>query len=109
MSPRHCCHRAARGPENAPRPASGWRRGVEIAGWIIPSATLALLPKCPVCVAIYVALFSGVGISLASASILRTSLLILCIVALSYLALKRLCRLGKSSTRRSAPRLARAL
>jgi hypothetical protein len=64
-----------------------------MAGWIIPSATLVLLPKCPACVALYVALFSGVGISIASASRLRTSLEILCATALLYLAVKRLFRL----------------
>ena len=41
----------------------------------------------------YVALFSGVGISVASASHLRTSLLVLCVAALLGLALKRICRL----------------
>ncbi len=92
MNIRRCCQSATGEPDNAPRPASHWRRGVEIAGWIIPSATLVLLPKCPVCVALYVALFSGVGISLASASILRTSLLIVCVAALCCLALNRLCR-----------------
>jgi len=90
----HCCHAAARDRDKAPRPASHWRRGVEIAGWIVPSATLVLLPKCPVCVAVYVALFSGVGISLASASNLRTSLLILCLAALLCLSVKRLWRLA---------------
>jgi hypothetical protein len=42
----------------------------------------------------YVALFSGAGISLASASNVRTSLLILSVAALLCLALKRLCRLA---------------
>jgi hypothetical protein len=46
-----------------------------------------------------VALFSGVGLSLASASKLRTSLLILCVAALSCLALKRLCRLASQKKR----------
>ncbi len=90
MNTRHCCQIATRDRDNAPQPASRWRRGGEIAGWIIPSATLILLPKCPACVAAYVALVTGVGISVASASNLRTSLLILCVAALVCLALKRL-------------------
>jgi hypothetical protein len=38
------------------------------------------------------ALFSGVGISAASASTLRTALVILCVATLLCLALKRVCR-----------------
>jgi hypothetical protein len=83
------------------RPASRLRRSGEIAGWIIPSATLVLLPKCPACVAAYVALFSGVGISVAGASNLRTSLLILCVAALFCLALKHLCRLASQNKARA--------
>jgi hypothetical protein len=93
VNTRHCCQIATRGRDNARRPASRLRRSGEITGWIIPSATLVLLPKCPACVAAYVALFSGVGISVASASNLRTLLLILCVAALLCLALKRLYRL----------------
>ncbi len=92
MNAGDCCHSATRDRDHASRPASRWRRAGEIAGWIIPSATLVLLPKCPACVAIYVALISGVGISLASASLLRTSLLVVCVVALVCLAVIRLCR-----------------
>jgi hypothetical protein len=92
MNARQCCQIATRGRDNAPRTASRWRRGGEIAGWIIPSATLVLLPKCPVCLAAYVALFSGVGISLTSASNLRTSLLILCVAALLCLVFVKASR-----------------
>jgi hypothetical protein len=51
-----------------------------------------------------VALFSGVGISVASASNLRTSLLILCFAALLWLAVQRLCRLASQKKRLRSPR-----
>jgi hypothetical protein len=92
MSTSNCCHQATREPLDLARRASPWRRRVEIVGWIVPGATLVLLPKCPACVVMYVALFSGVTISFSSASTLRTSLLILCLTALLCLALKRVCR-----------------
>jgi hypothetical protein len=87
------------GDNNNPLPLSPTsrrrRRSGEIAGWIIPGITLVLMPKCPICMAAYVALFSGVSISFASASHLRTSLQVLCIAALLFLVGRRLYRLAK--------------
>lgn len=117
MKTRSCCQMKSKlkdGASPAPtlRSQSRWRRGGEIAGWIIPSATLVLMPKCPACVAGYVALFSGVGISLTNASVIRTALLILCFATLLGLALKRLQRLASARSRmpvvhleKRAPRL----
>jgi len=84
-----CCDRAPRRRETEAQK----RRGAEIAGWIIPSATLALMPKCPMCLAAYVALFSGAGISITSASVLRNSILVLCVVTLSLLVVRRIWRI----------------
>jgi hypothetical protein len=47
----------------------------------------------------YVALFSGASISVASAANLRTSLLVLCVAALLCLTLKRLRGLAAQKSR----------
>jgi hypothetical protein len=71
-------------------PAARLRRGSEIAGWIVPSATLALLPKCPLCLAAYLALATGIGISLPAATCLRTALVFACVASLVFIAVRRL-------------------
>jgi hypothetical protein len=90
VNTRHCCQIKVRASDNVRRRASRWRRGGEIAGWIIPTATLALLPKCPVCVAAYVTLATGVGISLPTATYLRMMLVVLCVASLVFIAARRL-------------------
>jgi membrane protein implicated in regulation of membrane protease activity len=99
MNACHHCQVTPQRRDKISRPAGYWRRAGEVAGWVVPGATLILLPKCPVCVAMYVALISGVSMSVASASKLRTSLLIVCIAIVTCLAVWRLWRCAARSAR----------
>jgi hypothetical protein len=57
------------------------RRAVKhSAGWIIPGVMLALLPKCPLCLAAWLSLVLGIGITTAAATVLHVTLIILCLV-----------------------------
>lgn len=101
MSPRPCCQTKPRASENSPPPSSQPRKGgAEIAGWILPAATLALLPKCPACVVAYVGLATGIGISLPAATHLRSMLVLVCLTSLGVIAATRLWNLVAPKRRR---------
>jgi len=89
-----CCH----GGGHEPRPASRThsRNFWEFAGGAASIGVWVLMPKCPVCLAAYVALWTGLGLSFATAQYVRWSLLFLSATALLYLVAKRL---AKRSTR----------
>jgi hypothetical protein len=100
VSVHRCCEAVASGSKTAPLSA-GFRagslhlralvrRGFDIAGWLLPGAILVLIPKCPVCVAAYVAAVSGLGLSLTTAAHLRMALVILCVTSLAYLVARGL-------------------
>lgn len=63
-----------------------------VAGWVVPGVVLAVLPKCPVCMAAYIALGSGVGLSIQTATYLRVVLIALSVASLAYLGAKSIRR-----------------
>jgi hypothetical protein len=99
VNTQRCCGVAASDSGSAPFAASTGdaephrltfaRRCLAIATWIVPGAILAVLPKCPACLAAYVAVGTGVWLSLSTATYLRATLLILSIASLLYLGVTR--------------------
>ncbi len=63
------------------------RRFARSFKYVIPSAVLAVLPKCPLCLAAYLAVGTGLGVSLSTAIYLRGTLVTLCVASLSYFAI----------------------
>jgi hypothetical protein len=71
----------------------------EASQWIAPGLGLALIPKCPACVAAYVAAITGAGISVTMAARVRLGLLVLCVSALAFVAARAATRLLRSRLR----------
>jgi len=86
VSAHRCCEGAARGLGTEPQSPTFARRCLDIAGWIAPGAILAILPKCPACLAAYIAIGTGIGLSVSTATYLRMLLVSLCVASLVYLA-----------------------
>ena len=68
MSSIHCCQRKSRASDDVRQQETWLRRPRGVAGLMLPGALLALMPKCPMCFAAYVAFFTGLTMSRSSNS-----------------------------------------
>ncbi len=89
------CRRNAASPVPSAPGKQLARRTRGAAAWALPSVALVLVPKCPMCIAAYLALGGGLGISLSTAAHLRTALLWLCWSALALLSVRVAVRFAK--------------
>lgn len=97
MGVRICCNAVSLSSSTAASPRAAnhaatvaWsraRRLLTFTRWSLPAAILLLLPKCPACLAAYVALGTGVGLGMAASSHLRWLLVGICAVTLILNAL----------------------
>jgi hypothetical protein len=69
---------------------------VSLAVWV-------LMPKCPMCVVAYAALWTGLGLSLTQATYLRWSLLLGSAALLAFVAVKRGARMMAARPRSGEP------
>jgi hypothetical protein len=75
-----CCHQSA-------------AKSLSVAGWIVPAVVLALMPKCPMCLAAYIAFWTGLGLSVAAVANLRLLLIIACVISLVFVTVRQTRRL----------------
>lgn len=76
---------ANRAADGKGHPSSGRQRRFALAKLSMPTLILALLPKCPVCFAAYMAVGTGISVSVASASLLRNLLIVLCVASVVWI------------------------
>ncbi len=89
MNSLHCCQWKSRARDDGGEQKTWLGRARGVAGVILPGALLALMPKCPMCLAAYVAFCTGFTMSYASAHVLMRSLIALCIGTLAWCVIRR--------------------
>lgn len=65
------------------------------AGTVAPAAVLVLLPKCPACIAAWLAVGAGIGVSMSTAATLRMVIVGLCVACLAFVVVRQVLRTAR--------------
>lgn len=79
-----CCAGGETPTQSTPPPPGGrsWKRRLgAVVRCVAPMTALVLVPKCPACLAGYVLVCTGIGLSMPTASALRWVMIAGCVVA----------------------------
>jgi hypothetical protein len=92
------CNSSHKSADGKAHPPSVAQRRFAWAKCSLPTLILAFLPKCPACFAAYVALGTGISLSVAAASVLRTLLIGACVATLvwTFVSALRSARMQRS-------------
>ena len=86
-----CCEaQSATGRGLAVRSEPRWRSWQSTGACVGSGAMLVLLPKCPMCIAAYIAMVTGAGIAAPLAGHLRFVMSIIFVASLGFLLVRRL-------------------
>ncbi len=86
------CH-CGSGTDRKTQPPTRTRWSLAVVGGLVPSVVLALLPKCPACLAAYLAVGTGASLPFATASSIKTLLVTMCVATLAYSVVRSFPRL----------------
>ena len=79
-----------------------FRRAGDVCRWTAPGVVLLILPKCPACLAGYIAVGTGVGLSITSATYVRWLLIALCVISLVLMVWRAIRRIARAAATRVA-------
>jgi len=91
----NCCH-----VQTGRRPRSWWRSASGCAG---SGALLVLLPKCPMCIAAYLAVWTGASVAMPAATHLRPMLMVVFVASLLLLAVRWVAKRTSDAVRARKP------
>lgn len=83
------CHSPHKAVPDGSRTTFG-RRIRDLLAWLLPTALLAVVPKCPACLILYLAIWTGISVSIGTASYLRLGMLAFSAAILTYLGAKQI-------------------